>query len=336
MIKKVILLLVLLINRFALTNTTIYIVPFPGSENDIIFCDPYNPKSDGSNAFCKLLRSFIDHGFKTKVAKSLKNLPDVAYIICFNMPLHIPGAMQDLRHYPRNKCWVSLWEPPVTAPEYYDPSNLELFGKVFTLFDDMVDNKKFYKFYYPQGTLSMISQPVPFEKKKLCTTVIGNKQSTHPCELYSARKRTIDFFEKIRTHDFDFYGSGWPAHSYKNYKSPISSKIDCIKNYKFCICYENMHNQRGYITEKIFDAMIAGVIPIYWGAKNITDYIPADCFIAREKFENDQQLYDYIKKMDQYTYSLYIQHIKAFLSSEKAYFFSKQSFIKTFVKALEK
>ena len=40
-----------------------------------------------------------------------------------------------------------------------------------------------------------------------------------------------------------------------------------------------MRNVNGYVTEKIFDAFKAGCVPVYWGAENITKYVPAECFI---------------------------------------------------------
>lgn len=38
-----------------------------------------------------------------------------------------------------------------------------------------------------------------------------------------------------------------------------------LKNYRFNICFENS-NKNGYVTEKIFEAIVAGSIPIYWGS----------------------------------------------------------------------
>lgn len=43
-------------------------------------------------------------------------------------------------------------------------------------------------------------------------------------------------------------------------------KIEYLKNYKFNICPENSNN-RYYVTEKIAHAIMAGCIPIYWGAR---------------------------------------------------------------------
>ena len=35
----------------------------------------------------------------------------------------------------------------------------------------------------------------------------------------------------------------------------------------------------GYVTEKIFDCLTCGTVPIYLGAPNIADYVPRDCFV---------------------------------------------------------
>ena len=42
-------------------------------------------------------------------------------------------------------------------------------------------------------------------------------------------------------------------------------KEDFLANYRFCICPENSLGD-GYITEKVFEAIASGCIPIYWGA----------------------------------------------------------------------
>jgi len=45
------------------------------------------------------------------------------------------------------------------------------------------------------------------------------------------------------------------------------NKVEFLKSYKFNLCPENS-NYPGYVTEKIFDAISAGCIPIYWGSDN--------------------------------------------------------------------
>lgn len=45
------------------------------------------------------------------------------------------------------------------------------------------------------------------------------------------------------------------------------NKIEYLRQFKFNLCLENSDNN-GYVTEKIFDAIKAGCIPIYWGSEN--------------------------------------------------------------------
>lgn len=45
------------------------------------------------------------------------------------------------------------------------------------------------------------------------------------------------------------------------------NKVDFLRQYRFNICPENT-NRHGYVTEKVFEAIMCGCIPIYWGAGN--------------------------------------------------------------------
>lgn len=49
-----------------------------------------------------------------------------------------------------------------------------------------------------------------------------------------------------------------------------NNKIEYMRNFRFNICAENI-NAPNYVTEKLFDAFLAGVIPIYYGANNIPE-----------------------------------------------------------------
>ena len=93
-----------------------------------------------------------------------------------------------------------------------------------------------------------------------------------------------------------------------------------MKKSRFSIVYENIREVKGYITEKIFDAFVAGNIPIYWGAPDINDYVPKDCFIDRREFSNHQELYEFIKKMPEDQYLNYQRRIKDFLENKSEKF----------------
>lgn len=80
--------------------------------------------------------------------------------------------------------------------------------------------------------------------------------------------------------------------------SPVSDKKLCLSFYKFNICFENF-SAPSYITEKIFDAMIARTVPVYLGSQNISNYLPSGAFIDASKFESMSALADYLETVSE-------------------------------------
>src|SRR3989344_5204980 len=212
-----------------------------------------------------------------------KDRDQVSYFVFWNKPSC--AKRKRLVKIPKDQALLFAWESPVFQKKLYSRKYLRHFKRIYTWDDDLVDNKRFFKLYYPE-LKPMIADFPPFEQKKLCTFMFSNKRGKHPKELYTEREKVVQFFENKPEGDFEFYGQLWEKAGYKNYRGAPESKIDTLKNYRFCICYENVHDVKGYITEKIFDAFAAGCIPIYWGASNVTEYIPEGCFIDRRKFKD--------------------------------------------------
>lgn len=173
-----------------------------------------------------------------------------------------------------------------------------------------------------------------FEKKKLCVMVSGsdNAYPERKNELYSERMKMVEFFETKPAGEFDIYGRFWVKRPYRDFRGYIpgdisgEEKISTLKNYRFCVCFENTKDLNGYITEKIFSCFAAGCVPIYWGANNIEQYIPKACFIDYREFPSREHLYQFIKTMSKDVYQQYIDNIRAFLQSEQAQFFSPKYF----------
>ncbi|MBU6446223.1 MAG: hypothetical protein KGQ49_02355 [Verrucomicrobia bacterium] len=256
--------------------------------------------------------------------------PDTRYWVFWNLgPL-----MQDcnLAKVPKEKLVLVMWEPPAVQPELYDPKTHALFDTIFTWDDDLVDNQKFFKLHYPALNPRIANLP-PFEEKKFCTMICRRLTSKHPKELYSERKRAIQFFEGKPAGEFDLYGYGWKK-KYKNYRGSVPDKWETLKGYKFSICYENTKDVKGYISEKIFDCFATGVVPIYLGASNVTDYIPAECFIDRRQFASYEELYQFMKKMSPEEYQTYLDAADAFIHSEKAKVFTNDFFVENFLSKL--
>ena len=90
-----------------------------------------------------------------------------------------------------------------------------------------------------------------------------------------------------------------------------------MKEYKFALCFENSKNYNGWITEKIFHCFFSGCIPIYYGAKNITNIIPSNCFVDYRKFKSKKDLILFLQNIDDKEFKNYIKNISKFLSSAK-------------------
>lgn len=256
---------------------------------------------------------------------------DVDYVVVWNKPHFVKHPLLD--RIPKQKAVLFLWEPPTVSPKIYSPKYLRHFKRIYTWDDSLVDNKRFFKLYYPE-LKPMIENTPSFQEKKLCTFMFTKKTSKHPKQLYTAREDVIKFFEDKPKGEFEFYGKEWGDKGYKNYLGSPKNKIEILKNYRFTICYENMQDVKGYVTEKIFDCFAAGTVPIYWGASNIEKYVPEGCFIDRRKFKDNQELYEFMQNMNEATYSTYLENIRAFLSSDKVKLFSPEMFSTIFLEAV--
>jgi hypothetical protein len=189
----------------------------------------------------------------------------------------------------------------------------------------------------------------------------GNKWSDHPLELYSERLRTIDWFCRHHPDRLDLYGPGWAPSGWKKvkeaardlrrrargrprrllrwggypvYRGMAPSKAEVLEKYRFCLCYENARSIAGYVTEKIFDSFLAGVVPVYLGWEDVTDWIDGSTFIDRRDFTDHDELYRFLSTMDRRTYEAYLEAIGVFLDSPQGRRFDVEAFAGTVADAM--
>jgi alpha-1,3-fucosyltransferase 10 len=72
-----------------------------------------------------------------------------------------------------------------------------------------------------------------------------------------------------------------------------SSKLATIARYRFCLSLENSI-ERDYVTEKLFDPLIAGTVPVYRGAPNAAEYAPEHSYIDAEAYGGPRGLAEYL------------------------------------------
>lgn len=173
-------------------------------------------------------------------------------------------------------------------------------------------------------------------------------------DLYAERINVVRWYEMHAPTLFRLYGRGWgkPSHvfsrkdkffrrinrlrtqlfGYKPFPSwhgEVTTKAVILSATKFSYCYENVKDLPGYITEKIFDSFLSGCVPIYWGANNVLEYIPENCFIDRRNFKDTAEVHQYLLSITTEQYVQYQQNIADFLTSEKGYLFGIENFAAT-------
>jgi hypothetical protein len=178
---------------------------------------------------------------------------------------------------------------------------------------------------------------------------INSDPGTKNIELYSERIRAAVELKKLG--DIDLYGYGWdlslsqisgniPAAPFSfpwlylrhrktlnsSYKGTVKSKHETLGKYKFCICFENAI-MPGWITEKIFDCLYVGTVPVYLGAPDIEENVPKECFIDMRNFKDYAGLYNYLKSLSDKDIDSFREAGREFLSSEKFRLFSKERFV---------
>jgi alpha(1,3/1,4) fucosyltransferase len=309
------------------------------------------------NAFAKyhvLDKVFKKNGYEIATC-DINTIEESEVVIYMDLSKKIP-LEKDM-----HKSFLIMNESPLVRPNNFDISKHKYFNKIFTWSDELVDDIKYFKFNYS----FIIPKDIPknFIKPGLCCMIVGNKDSKHQNELYSERKKLIKWFEANQPDDFDLYGVGWNEYRFKeikpirafnripflknimfrcfgekhpSYKGKAVSKFKTMQDYRFAVCYENIRSISGYITEKMLDAMFAGCVPIYWGADNVIQHIPKECFIDKRDFQTYEELYQFMRGMNKTTYLKYLNEIEKFLNSDQGYKFSAESNAEIFINNIKR
>lgn len=251
-------------------------------------------------------------GFEIKMSDDASNLGEFFALIAGDAD---EQRLEQMKTYPRERCCLIATEPPTVIPLFHHPKTSARFGKIFTLLQNFVDNKNYFKIHHmiEQKYIVKKGEELPFSQKKLCCMIQGNKSGHQlPGEIYNERRNlafTLTYNVDPKGETFDLYGPWWDGM--KSWKGVVETGKSILKEYKFAICYENTANQPGYITERLFHSLYTRNIPVYLGAPDITDYVPKDCFIDPRDFgtlgpQTHQNLWNFMLNMNQSTYEKYI------------------------------
>ena len=322
-----------------------------GHQNNSQFSPVDSVHKYGSTYLMRLLRdAFLKKGIEI-------NTPDINLGKPISFEIYVEG--QALRDNPCPKYLLALENPFINTLNA-DLEYCRQFDGVFSW------NPKLSSL--PNFTLLMVPnelriQPFKgFDERPIFSSLINaNKRfpRSMPDDLYEERLKTIKWHEMHCLEDFHLYGLGWekpsPAftrvekfrrridrlrtqiYGYKPFPSfygSIEDKASVYSVSKFAFCYENTKNLENYITEKIFDAMMAGCVPVYWGANNVGDYIPKGCYIDRRLFRDNAELYAFLKSIHPEEYLRYQEAILQYLKGSSIKIFEAEYYVGKLVSAI--
>lgn len=223
------------------------------------------------------------------------------------------------------------------------------------------------QFRLPQSFDSVHDQLWSQRNRRFLTMINGNKAPRLGLgELYTERLRAIEFFE--RTGEIDLYGVGWNGPPYRvgtrlpaalqrlvraadlarhrlrpdpmiaaagrAWRGRVRDKAATLSGYEFAICFENM-KLSGWVTEKLFDCLFVGTVPVYLGAPDIADWIPRECFIDMREFAGYEELRSYLRSLSDRALQSYRDAGRDFIGSNAYRPFSKDAFLELFERLLE-
>jgi hypothetical protein len=265
------------------------------------------------------------------------------YLILYETPLTVPRNAS--YHYLNQFDFVFTWDRKLLNNGLQDDEA------------GFIPPNRFIEIHHP-NPIPAESRPdfqsLKFNQRKDFVCLIGSNRHANLLdgrELYSERVKAIKWFEAHALNDFKLYGNGWNVPQkrfghlgkvryrmdkvvpwllgkpvFPSYQGPAKTKYEVLSNTKFCICFENARDIHGYITEKIFDCLFAGCIPVYWGDAEISKSIPAECFVDFRQHRSYAKLYEHLKAMTPAQYSRHQEVARDFLQSIKFEPYSSESF----------
>lgn len=236
---------------------------------------------------CKLIQA-IGAGFDLQKSSCGSNQPkyfkwsdkDQKTKIFIDHSIQYSGENKD-----RDNCygWTSESKAIIHNVFDYIINNLDLckkkFNKIFTYDENLISLDKEFFCYSPAGS-NIPWTPVEdfgIHKKTKLISFLCSSNSMTPGHMYR-----LSWAERLKDK-VDMYGGACGSqiiggHYYYHHRK----KTEAMNDYMFSITIEN-NNTDCYFTEKITDCFVNGVVPIYYGSKNIVKHFNQNGIIFLEE-----------------------------------------------------
>ncbi|XP_059591899.1 glycoprotein 3-alpha-L-fucosyltransferase A isoform X2 [Vitis vinifera] len=129
--------------------------------------------------------------------------------------------------------------------------------------------------YFSWAEYDIMAPVQPKTESAIAAAFISN------CGARNFRLQALEALEKANVK-IDSYGG-----CHRNRDGRVD-KVQALKHYKFSLAFENS-NEEDYVTEKFFQSLVAGSVPVVIGAPNIQDFAPSPGSILHIKELKDAE-----------------------------------------------
>ena len=126
--------------------------------------------------------------------------------------------------------------------------------------------------YHANSFRELNEMPIP-EKNRVCSWITSgiNRTENH--------RRRLGFLQLLRENhlDFDLYGRGLPDSAQAD--GTIKNKWYAMAGYYYNLAIENYAENDWYVSEKLWDSLLAWCLPIYYGGPAADKLLPPGSFL---------------------------------------------------------
>ena len=142
--------------------------------------------------------------------------------------------------------------------------------------------------YHPNSFRELNEMPPP-EKTKLCSWITSGISRT------TNHRRRLDFIKMLQDQklNFDLYGRNLPV--FANSNGSVNNKWHAMAPYYYNLAIENYADNDWYVSEKLWDSLLAWCLPIYYGGSAADKLLPPGCFLRLPSL--DEKGVEFIKEV---------------------------------------
>ncbi|MEQ8995253.1 MAG: glycosyltransferase family 10 [Coleofasciculus sp. B1-GNL1-01] len=204
-----------------------------------------------------------------------------------------PDVASQLRGVPKERIIYLLREPPLEKVVQTNRANYEA-AKNYCGYisgpDDFAPTPDYMPaIWYHANSFRELNEMIPPEKIHACSWITSGIDRT------AEHRRRLAFLKSLQDSgfEFDLYGRGLP--DWAQAKGTLKNKWHGMAPYYYNLAIENYAGNDWYVSEKLWDALLAWCLPIYYGGSAADKLLPPGSFLRLPSL--DEQGIAYIKEV---------------------------------------